>query len=110
MQGEEKPKPKRQRRAKSAPSELPAVEGAQDDPDAAAEEAPKKKRRAKGPDPDAFCEPFPPFSCHSDYALWILKPHLKVITALYQSRSAAHRESRQSSLYCLLAACWQTAA
>ena len=52
-QDEEKPKPKRQRRAKSAPSELPAVEEA-DGPKAEGEEAPKKKRRAKGPDPDAF--------------------------------------------------------
>lgn len=60
MQDEEKPKPKRQRRAKSAPSELPAVKSAEDDPDAATEETPKKKRRAKGPDPDAFCEPFLP--------------------------------------------------
>ena len=52
-QDEDKPKPKRQRRAKSAPSELPAVEDA-DGPKAEGEEAPKKKRRAKGPDPDAF--------------------------------------------------------
>ena len=50
---DEKPKPKRQRRAKSAPSELPAVEDA-DGVKAEGEEAPKKKRRAKGPDPDAF--------------------------------------------------------
>ena len=93
MQGEETPKPKRQRRAKSAPSELRAVDSAGDNPDAAAEEAPKKKRRAKGPDPDAYCEPSSPFSCHSDCALWILKPHLKVSDALCQSGSAAHRES-----------------
>ena len=52
-QDEEKPKPKRQRRAKSAPSELPAEEDA-DGPKAEGEEAPKKKRRAKGPDPNAF--------------------------------------------------------
>ena len=57
LQGEDKPKPKRQRRAKSAPSELPAVEGTEGhpevDPEAAAEPV-KKKRRPKGPDPDAF--------------------------------------------------------
>ena len=47
LQDEDKPKPKRQRRAKSAPSELPAVEGAEGEPV-------KKKRRPKGPDPDAF--------------------------------------------------------
>lgn len=50
MQDEDKPKPKRQRRTKSAPSELPAVEGAEGEPV-------KKKRRPKGPDPDAFSEP-----------------------------------------------------
>ena len=60
MQGEDKPKPKRQRRAKSAPSELPVVEGTEGpaaDPEAAGLETPKKKRRAKGPDPDAFGAP-----------------------------------------------------
>lgn len=57
MQDEDKPKPKRQRRAKSAPSELPAVEGIEGNPEAdpeAAGEPIKKKRRPKGPDPDAY--------------------------------------------------------
>ena len=57
MQGEDNPKSKRQRRAKSAPTEMPVVEGIEGlaaDPEAAGQETPKKKRRAKGPDPDAF--------------------------------------------------------
>ena len=52
-------KPKRMRRAKTAPAELAVAEGMAADNAEEAEEAPKKKRRGKGPDPNAFGENLP---------------------------------------------------
>ena len=52
--GEEEVKPKRSRRAKTAPAELPPVEGAEGEEEGEDEEKPKKKRRGKAVDPNAF--------------------------------------------------------
>jgi hypothetical protein len=56
-------KPKRIRRAKTAPAELATAEGAAAEDAGEGEEAPKKKRRGKGPDPNAFGEDPPVMSC-----------------------------------------------